>query len=214
LIVPGITNDAVEQHPDLLGVDADARALAALVASRRLEPPLAIGLYGEWGSGKTFFMKRVEASIKELSANGATDDFCTKIAPIWFSAWHYAEGNLWASLIQNIFSTLHSANSDRRVVLDKLMAEVQSAQHMTAAAAAQVEAAMTRREAATEAIDVAEERHKKAIREASKLRTKDLWDSVKLSADDPDIKKVLQAANDLGLNVATDSAEELVRATS
>ena len=107
LIVPAITDDAIEGHPDRLGVDADARALAALVASRRLEPPLAIGLYGEWGSGKTFFMKRVQASVEDLAMSGATEVFCSGVTPVWFSAWQYADGNLWASLLHHVFASLY-----------------------------------------------------------------------------------------------------------
>jgi LexA DNA binding domain/KAP family P-loop domain len=194
LIVPGITNDAVEGHPDKLGVDADARALAALVASRRLQPPLAIGLCGEWGSGKTFFMKRVESSIKELTASGDTDSFCSRVEPVWFSAWHYAEGNLWASLLQHIFRTLNGVKSGRQVTRDEVMGKVRSARQVTLAAAEKVEAARARREAVREAIVAAEEHHEKAIQEAGKLRIKDLWDAVKLSADDLDVKLVVQAA--------------------
>jgi hypothetical protein len=214
LIVPAITDDAIEGHPDRLGVDADARALAALVASRRLEPPLAIGLYGEWGSGKTFFMKRVQAHVEDLSTSGANDAFYSAIAPIWFSAWHYAHGNLWASLVHHIFASLYSAKSRHQLALDELMTKVQGAQQMTLALASQTEAATARLNEATEAINSAKERHKKALQESSNLRTKDLWDAVKISAADQQLKdQVVKAADDLGLSVATESAQDLVSAT-
>jgi hypothetical protein len=213
LIVPAITDDAVEGHPDRLGVDADARALAALVASGRLEPPLAIGLYGEWGSGKTFFMKRVQSSVEDLATSGATDAFCSRIAPVWFSAWHYAQGNLWASLLHHVFASLHPANSKHQLALDEVMAKVQGAQQVTSALAAQTEAATMRLNGANEAIDAAKERHQKALQESSKLRGKDLWDAVKLSAADQHLKdQVIKAADDLGITVATGSAQDLVAA--
>jgi KAP family P-loop domain len=214
LIVPAITDDAIEGHPDRLGVDADARALAALVASRGLEPPLAIGLYGEWGSGKTFFMKRVQAYVEDLTRSGATDDFCSEIAPVWFSAWHYARGNLWASLLHHVFASLYPAKSRHQLAFDELMARVQGAQQVTSALAAQTEAATMRLDGATEAIDAAKERHQIALQESSNLRTKDLWDAVKITAADQHLKdQVVSAADDLGLSVATDSAQDLVNAT-
>lgn len=214
LIVPTITDDAIEGHPDRLGIDADARALAALVASRRLEPPLAIGLYGEWGSGKTFFMKRVQAHVEELATSGVNDAFCSAIAPIWFSAWHYARGNLWASLVHHIFASLNSAKSRHQLALDELMTKVQGAQQMTLVLASQTEAATTRLNEADEAINSAKERHQKALQDSSNLRAKDLWDAVKISAADQHLKdQVIQAADDLGISVATESAQDLVGAT-
>jgi hypothetical protein len=92
---------------DLIGISGDARALAALLASRALSPPIAVGLYGEWGSGKTFFMRQIEVNVRELSRpEFGGRDFCPNVAHIWFNAWHYAEGNLWASLVDQIFSVL------------------------------------------------------------------------------------------------------------
>ena len=214
LVVPAITDDAVEGHPDRLGVDADARALAALVASRSLEPPLAIGIYGEWGSGKTFFMKRVQASVDDLAANDVTDAFCSGVAHVWFSAWHYAEGNLWASLLHHVFASLHAGRSRHRLALDGLLEKVQGAQQLTSAVGAEAKAAAMRLDSATAAIDDAKERHQVALQESSKLRARDLWDAVKLSAADQGLKdEVIQAVDGLGLSVATDSARDLAQAT-
>ena len=40
----------------MLNVEHDAEALAMLIASSKVAPPLSIGLFGEWGSGKSFFI--------------------------------------------------------------------------------------------------------------------------------------------------------------
>lgn len=78
---------------DLLGFTQFTVPIARRVASATNEnTPMTIGIYGEWGSGKTSFLKMVE---KELIAN--------KISPIWFNAWKYdQEDNLWSALIQTI----------------------------------------------------------------------------------------------------------------
>lgn len=213
LIVPSITDDAIEGKPDRLGIDADAQALAALVASRRLKPPLAIGLYGEWGSGKTFFMKRVQSYIEDLGANGV-EAFYSAVAPVWFSAWQYAEGNLWASLLHRIFASLYPSKPEPQLALDEVMTKVESAQQLTSAMTEQVEAAATRRDSAVEAIAAAEERQRKALEDSRKLRTRDLWDAITLTADDQNLKEqVVSAADDLGITVASDSAQDMMRAT-
>src|SRR4029077_4001039 len=43
----GYHNDAVAGE-DLLGITNEVEALATLLASRALEPPLALGLFGDW----------------------------------------------------------------------------------------------------------------------------------------------------------------------
>jgi hypothetical protein len=56
--------------------------------------PLTIGIYGEWGSGKTSFLRMVEEELRKQS-----------ISPIWFNAWKYSlEENLWSALIQTILN--------------------------------------------------------------------------------------------------------------
>jgi hypothetical protein len=48
-------------------IDDDVDAFARLIASRQMSPPLSIAIFGEWGSGKTFFMKRLQRRINELT---------------------------------------------------------------------------------------------------------------------------------------------------
>jgi KAP family P-loop domain len=66
--IAGFSSDNVDGQPDLIGVSAEANALAYLIASRDLTPPLAIGLFGEWGSGKSFLMRSVEGRVQSLTA--------------------------------------------------------------------------------------------------------------------------------------------------
>ncbi|GAB2832713.1 P-loop NTPase fold protein [Lentzea nigeriaca] len=78
---------------DELGFDRFAIPLARTIAATdRSTTPWTIGVYGEWGSGKTTFLKLVE---KALEPSG--------VRPIWFNAWKYArDDNLWAALIEKI----------------------------------------------------------------------------------------------------------------
>ena len=36
--------------------------------------PVSIGLFGEWGSGKSYFMELVRQKVAELAAGAAADD--------------------------------------------------------------------------------------------------------------------------------------------
>ena len=41
--------------PDLLSIQADVNAFASVIAAQTTSPPLSIGVFGEWGYGKSFF---------------------------------------------------------------------------------------------------------------------------------------------------------------
>jgi len=98
---------------DLLGIEQDVLAFATLIAARTVTPPLSIGLFGEWGSGKSFFMRRLRDAVAGLARDAAKSGqmqrdlpFYKRIVQIEFNAWHYVEGNLWASLVEHIFRNL------------------------------------------------------------------------------------------------------------
>jgi hypothetical protein len=99
---------------DLLGIEQDVLAFATLIAARTVTPPLSIGLFGEWGSGKSFFMRHLRNAVAGLARDAAKSGqmqrdlpFYKRIVQIEFNAWHYVEGNLWASLVEHIFRNLH-----------------------------------------------------------------------------------------------------------
>ncbi|HKQ51849.1 MAG TPA: P-loop NTPase fold protein, partial [Pyrinomonadaceae bacterium] len=98
---------------DLLDITPDVNALASLVAAWTIEPPLAIGLFGDWGSGKSHFMRQMRKRVETLSLKARKSRrpqkeiaYYKNIAQIEFNAWHYIEGNLWASLVEHIFAHL------------------------------------------------------------------------------------------------------------
>ncbi|MBL6446770.1 hypothetical protein JMN32_10635 [Fulvivirga sp. 29W222] len=114
----GFDNDVAYSTKDLLDIENDIRAFALLLASRQVQPPLAIALLGPWGSGKSFFMQQLSKRIDELSVNQAfvedvdpdvkndEEPFCKGIAQIKFNAWSYLDANLWAGLVASIFEKL------------------------------------------------------------------------------------------------------------
>lgn len=55
-----------DKGEDKLGIMPDVWAFTKLVASKELKPPLSIGLFGDWGSGKSFFMEKLKEEVDTL----------------------------------------------------------------------------------------------------------------------------------------------------
>jgi KAP family P-loop domain len=77
-----------------LRFDHYARAFAAI--TRRSEPRFAIGIFGDWGSGKTTLMRAIE---REVQADEA-------VVTLWFNAWRYEREE---HLIVPLLDTLREA---------------------------------------------------------------------------------------------------------
>jgi len=102
---------------DLLRIDSEVDAMAHLFAlcdddvnkdGDSGRATFALGLFGRWGSGKSFFIEKLKKKIKELSNSNDSSKslYCNEIISIDFNAWHYNEANIWASLVHHIFNTL------------------------------------------------------------------------------------------------------------
>lgn len=113
------TDEATDE--DTLGIAPQVHALAETLMLREMPGGIAVGILGSWGSGKTSVMKMIEKHIKWLLSKdqdhgkGWEEDdppdrqvspYVGHVYPIWFNAWTYAKGNLWASLMDRIFTYL------------------------------------------------------------------------------------------------------------
>ncbi|MDA0179089.1 P-loop NTPase fold protein [Solirubrobacter phytolaccae] len=90
---------------DRLNITADANALADVIAAKSTVPPLSIGLFADWGSGKSFLIRKVQERVRVLSKQG-TATHCSHVRNVEFNAWHFADANLWASLATHILDAL------------------------------------------------------------------------------------------------------------
>jgi hypothetical protein len=97
---------------DHLGVDKYVTMLSDVAAAVSTPLPISIGLFGEWGTGKSYFMGLMQQEIQRLARRSREergDVHCKHVVQVRFNAWHYAEANLWASLAAEIFLQLATA---------------------------------------------------------------------------------------------------------
>jgi hypothetical protein len=157
--------DAPAAGDDALGRRADARRLAELACLADNAPPLAIGLFGDWGSGKSTFMAMMQGEVARIGVawrGEAATPFATRVAQIRFNAWSFADANLWASLAVEIFEGLRDelariegtgdAQSRRAATL---LAEISARSEQARAARKQADDAVA---AARKALDDVEQR--------------------------------------------------------
>jgi hypothetical protein len=100
---------------DLLGTKRDAGALADLLLLEDLVPPVAVGVFGPWGSGKSTLIRLLQDEIARRTATKEKEAAAPKIVQINFDAWSHADAeNLWASLTAELFDQLADAIDGRK----------------------------------------------------------------------------------------------------
>lgn len=206
---------------DLLGFEADVNALSAIIAAKTIEPPLSIGLFGDWGSGKSFFMGKMDECIRDLTeidrATHGKSAYCSNIVQIWFNAWSYVEADLWASLVTDIFEELARAiEKDARLSGDASPATAKARLLAAMASARDVVAEEERRRDAAKAELDAVEEHVATLKFTdeqlqNKLGSKELLkDAYRVVARDPSVKaRIDDAAEKLNIPEAQRAAGEM-----
>ncbi|KAA2254470.1 hypothetical protein F0L68_30270 [Solihabitans fulvus] len=118
----GVSSDLVDPNTgiplarDQLDLAPYVSMLATVIADSRTPTPLSVGVFGEWGSGKSYFMGLLRGQVDALTTSGNAG-YCADVVQIGFNAWHYADSNIWASLGDEIFRQLagpHPTAQDRR----------------------------------------------------------------------------------------------------
>lgn len=140
---------------DPLSIRPDVEAFAALLASKSLEPPLSIGLFGPWGSGKTTFLRRLHRAVEHRAteAKQAVKDkqptpYVSNVVHVDFNAWHFAEDALTSSLVDTILRALSAYIKDDQIIAGTAwskakLAELESTKRKLQAAEAVKAAAQT-----------------------------------------------------------------------
>ncbi len=151
---------------DLLQIESEYAALAHLFALREKEDSknggpdnatFALGLFGRWGAGKSFFIEKLKKRIEYLSENNTTDkqEYCKEIVQIDFNAWHYNEADIWASLVHHIFDTLqkHFQDLKKEIEFKNLLRQLEISQERRNQLEAVISEKETQRDALISSID-------------------------------------------------------------
>ena len=141
---------------DKLSIEQEVQAFSQLIADSKTAPPLSLGLLGDWGAGKTFFMESLKEGVETLTG---TEDYCENIAQVQFNAWHLSDANLWASVVDHIFEEVWKKVS-RSGDEDTLEGTRQKVQEEIRGARGAVYEAERQLEVTLDTLHAAEEEHK------------------------------------------------------
>ena len=80
---------------NLLSSEGTIKTLADMLLDPRLKPPFTVGVYGDWGTGKSYFLESIKGTIDTRDVSGP------KPLTVKFEAWqHQDDENILISMLQ------------------------------------------------------------------------------------------------------------------
>ncbi len=234
-VSPGFSGDGALGDEDKLSIQPDVDAFARLICLEATSSPLAIALFGAWGSGKTFFMRAVQKAIRKLcdeqrggeqradeqSGDAQRQDdyksaFATEVRQIEFNAWTYSEKDLLASLAVEIFEKLleHTTGvsryeADELEQNSKLIARLETARAAKEQQKQDVATAESERDTAKGMLNSAKATASEKRRELEDAKGKIALEVLRQKALDPN-DPVHGTLQQLGLGAVAKNAADLI----
>lgn len=182
-----IQGDSAEHGEDRLDVSRYARAFATVIAAEKVSPPFSVGIFGDWGSGKSFFMRLMIEHTQKISAFDDLDKdgkrlFCRRVVHIQFNAWHYAESELLASLVQTILLGLRTAivgDNEDSELMDAVLARLEIAKVARGEAEKRLSEAKEERQKSEQKLRQAAQKAEEKAGAVQRLQAKDISQAVR-----------------------------------
>jgi len=111
-LIIGDAADSLSDEDDSASVRQDVHAISAVLASRDLHLPLSLGVFGDMGMGKTYFMDCMYERIEHLTYASQSKSlhetaYCKNILQIRFKALNFTDGNPWVVMGSQILDEVY-----------------------------------------------------------------------------------------------------------
>ncbi|MGG0451677.1 P-loop NTPase fold protein [Priestia megaterium] len=98
-----------ESNNDLLSRTQHAHEISKLISNKKTLSPLTLGIYGEWGEGKSSFLKLIEGELEKINAdikvNDTTEKQYSRTYVVRFDASEYDDQDkIWFSMLSQLFA--------------------------------------------------------------------------------------------------------------
>jgi hypothetical protein len=204
----GFYGDFIDPTKDWLNIEQDVKTLTAVMLAKNTQLPLAIGLFADWGHGKSFFMASIRQEIRDAKKNYNSAVFCTDVVPIEFNAWHYADTNLWASLVNHILVQLLKFIAPEATDEEKQQAilnQISSTKSQAVVAREKQKAVLNTISTKEKELSTAKKQREDKEIELREIKQKDIYDVL----TDEQKKEVRKAADTLGVPAIINSFSDL-----
>jgi len=112
----GLDEPLTDPTNDLLDMNQHALALARYIRGQEKQLPFTVGIFGEWGEGKTTMVRFLQHHLAELRQS----ELQKPIKFVTFSAWPFTTSEkLWRALIMEIAKVLFNYNPENTGEKDK-----------------------------------------------------------------------------------------------
>lgn len=210
--------DTVSADADLLDAARPAGRFARLLAAEDVAPPIAVGLFGNWGSGKTFFMRLMRDQISKLTGQETpAAGYVNRVVQIEFNAWHYHDTNLWASLAMRIFDELARelagpTPSDVEKTRRNLHQQIESSKVLKSQATERRDEAVSRRNQAVTSLEQVTAERDARLRKSAGLRLVAAWKAIQHGEALKQFREDLQPLKkNFGISQALDAVDDVAR---
>lgn len=115
---------AVKADRDLLALQSRLSSTFDILRHKNTRCPLAIAVYGGWGTGKTSAMHWLETKLKDWnSSDNKNRGIHPRAYPVWFDPWRYdSRDEVWRGIIAEVILALFDiANLNRYNFLPRLV---------------------------------------------------------------------------------------------
>jgi WD40 repeat protein len=134
----------LDSSEDQLDIAEDVRRIGAMLAALSVRPPLSVALLGDWGTGKSTFMRQLRAWLTETARHSAAGSvFASNVRQVTFNAWHYSDDHLWVGLIEHMFRELATEDPTTDEATADQVAELKDTLSTRQAERARLEADLT-----------------------------------------------------------------------
>ncbi len=97
---------------DKIGYGTHARGLVRMIRSVDATGSFTIGIYGEWGQGKTSMLRQIKKSL-----DNPEDDTNTPVLTSWFNPWQFAgEEHLIIPFFHSVVNDLKKFQDDKHIL--------------------------------------------------------------------------------------------------
>lgn len=109
-----------ETNQDLLGYQVHADLLKKIILKDTMLP-ISIGVFGNWGSGKSSLMLLLEEGIKDwIKGNKESYQLSTKILQVKFNSWQFESyDSTKLTMIESILEALSKDIKSRKHIFEK-----------------------------------------------------------------------------------------------